>query len=53
MNEKDWEKFFDLVNKIVDAPATYKEKRAELHRKAEEYSCEINLEELGAWISDD
>jgi hypothetical protein len=50
VEEDDWEKFFELVDKIVDGPGTMKEKTEEVLRKAQEHSCEINFEELVAWF---
>lgn len=52
MTEKEWEKLFDLINKVVDGNASYSEKRAELLAKASEYGAEINLGEFASWVDE-
>jgi hypothetical protein len=52
VSEKEWEKFFDMVDKIVNADGTAQEKSSLLLQKAKEYGTEVNLEELCAWVCD-
>lgn len=48
MNEKDWKKFFQLVEKIVNAEKPVKEKESELKAEADKYDDGC-LAELMAW----
>lgn len=52
MIERDWEKLFEIINKIVDGPGSFKEKKEEVLAKAQEYNCDINFEEFVAWFGD-
>ena len=51
MSEKDWEKFFDLLQKIVDEPLAVCDKVENCKKAAEENgeSAEQNLEEFLSW----
>lgn len=51
MNEKQWETFFDLMEKIVNGPGTANEKIATFRAKAEEYAA--NVEEFACYLSDE
>lgn len=50
ISEREWEQFFIVVDKLVNAPAPYTEKYAMLKRKADESGSEGNLEEMVAWF---
>lgn len=52
MTEKDWEKFFELVDKIVDLPMPARDKAIEVEAKAEEYGSSTNFYEFCGWFGD-
>lgn len=51
MNDKEWEQFFELLEKIVDLEMSVGEKVALVKSKANENgeTAEMNLEEFAAW----
>lgn len=53
MTVREWETFFGLLRKIVDAPAPFDDKKAEVLLQAKEHSEEINLEEFVGWFSEE
>lgn len=50
MTEKDWETFFDLVDRIVFGSGSWKEKASEVREQASQYECENNFEEFVEWF---
>lgn len=54
MNENDWDRFFDLLNEVVNLPnCTWKEKAAIVRHEAEERSAKDDLAEFTDWFSAD
>jgi hypothetical protein len=52
VDPKDWNEFFDLVEKIVNQPGTVQEKSMVLNYEATSRSAEGDLAELAAMISE-
>ncbi len=52
MTPRQWEQFFDLVDKIVDMDGTASEKIAELMKQAKLHATTTNLIELGGYIEE-
>ena len=47
MSDKEWEKFFELIDKIIDLPGVSANERGALIReKASENGSETNLQEF-------
>jgi hypothetical protein len=54
MTEKQWETFFDLVDRIVDMEGMTANEKASLFRdKMAKYGSEGHMEELVAWIAEE
>lgn len=53
MTEKDWVRFFDLIDKIVTMGGSWQEKRDEILRQADTYGARTHLEEIANWVSSD
>lgn len=51
MNDRDWERFFDLVEKILKMPGTWQEKRDLVNREGERSSAD--WEEFISWFQND
>jgi hypothetical protein len=53
MSEKDWDLFFDLVDKLIDLTpgATWQDKRDEVQRQAKARCAETELEEFTGWFA--
>lgn len=53
MTDREWEKFFDLMSKIVNEEGkTFEQKKRQLLEKAKEHGVELDLEEFGSWCID-
>ncbi len=51
MNEKNWNMFFDLVERIIGLPyETWREKADRLLAEAKARGMVYELEEIAAWI---
>jgi len=52
MNDKDWEKFFELIDKIVAVPKgfTWRDRRDEVEGNADEFNSEGNFSEFLDWF---
>ena len=50
MNDRDWEKFFALLEKIINIPGSWQEKRDEVRSSAESEGCVNNLDEFLSWF---
>jgi hypothetical protein len=51
MSDKEWGRFFELVEKIVNLPGLpWTQKAALVKDKAVECGCEVNFEELIGWF---
>lgn len=50
MSEKDWERFFELLDKIVALPGTWQEKKQMVVDRAEGESS--SFEEFTGWFAD-
>ncbi len=54
MNDKEWEKLFDLIEKAINLPGlTAKEKGEEIRSRAKGLYQDVNLEEFIATAADD
>lgn len=51
MSEKDWEKFFELIDKIVEQGNPFEEKKQDVLMKNKEYG-NLNFEEFVSWFSE-
>lgn len=49
MSDRQWEKFFELLNAIVNGQGTAAEKAAEVARRAAANSSDGDLEEFLSW----
>jgi hypothetical protein len=53
MSEKEWEKFFELLDKIVGLEGkSYQEKAAEVRERADLEAARTSLEEFLGWFED-
>jgi hypothetical protein len=52
MSERDWQAFFDLVDRIAWMDGPWQEKAATLRRMAEEHGAAGSLEELASWLEE-
>lgn len=52
MTAKDWQKFFDYLERIVDAPMSVAEKIEAVKEAAEDVggNADMNVEEFTAWL---
>lgn len=50
MSEKDWEIFFSLVEKIVKAEGTWKQKAKEVLQMASAHDADVSFEEFMCWF---
>lgn len=50
MNDKEWEKFFELIDKIVNMEGTWQEKRATVLDQARVEGSVVNLDEFLGWF---
>jgi hypothetical protein len=51
MTERDWEMFFDLLQKIVDLPnKTWQDKADQVNEEAARYDAEVDLAEFTGWF---
>jgi hypothetical protein len=53
MDQRQWDKFFELLDKVADLPGTWQEKKAELKRQAEDAGSFNNLEEVAGWFNEE
>lgn len=53
MTDLEWEKFFELLDKIVMLPMPYREKAEFVKNKATEQGSDGNLEEFAGWFQSD
>jgi hypothetical protein len=52
MTEKDWEKFCDLLDKIVSMEGVWQDKAKVVKEKIEQYGSLENLLEFVTWTDD-
>jgi co-chaperonin GroES (HSP10) len=53
MTDKEWEKFFDLMGKVVNLEGlSANEKAAEVRAQAVKSGDEVNLEEFTGWFAE-
>ena len=52
MTDKDWETFFDLIDKIIGQDGTWQDKKDTVKEKAVNNNCG-NLEEFVGWFEDE
>lgn len=53
MSDREWEKFFELMGKIINLPnLTAMEKAALVREKAEQYASGNDLEEFATYAGD-
>jgi hypothetical protein len=52
MTEKDWDLFFDLLEKIVSQPGSWKEKKDAVENQASTRGADNALEEFAGWFSE-
>lgn len=50
MNEKQWERFFELLQLIVKQDGTWQEKAEEVKSQAATYDSTGDLEEFTGWF---
>lgn len=50
MSEKEWERFFSLLEKIAAMGGTWKEKKQEVEAQASHHDAEMWLEEFTNWF---
>jgi hypothetical protein len=51
MNERDWDKFFELLEQVTNLPGmTWQEKRGEVGAQAAARGAETALEEFSGWF---
>lgn len=53
MTKKEWETFFTLLDKITNAPGSWKEKKQECLKQAEKHGSDTALEEFAGWFASD
>lgn len=56
MSNKGWQRFFELLDKIVDLCTkgqSWKEVAAEVRREANNVGSETNLEEFVSWFEEE
>jgi hypothetical protein len=52
MTEREWEKFFELMGKIVSGGGSWQEKAEHVKDMAHVNGAETQLEEFAAWFPD-
>jgi hypothetical protein len=52
MTDKEWEKLFALIGKLVNLPMPANEKASLLKEEAESAGAMTDLEELASWLQE-
>lgn len=52
LTDSEWDKLFELLDKLVNAPGAWRDKAEELHHQALARDYETVLTEFGGWFQE-